>query len=457
VAAAAVLLLLFGPAVPSRGAATGTVLLLASSHSGVEEASALPLRVVGSARDAGRLAGPLPAAPRYREVGRVSLPAGRYPGVSVGGVTLSAPISVGAGQVTPVLLAADAGGVLPGGVYAGNDEFNLGLSELAGDLVPLPDFSLVDQAGGPLTRASLLGKPVVIAAFHTTCHETCPLYTGALLQLRQRVGDGVRILEVTTDPVADQPAALAGYARQVGADWTFATGSPQQVESFWAPFGVTLSNGDSHDSAMILADAHGFQRIAYRGAPDLGDQLAPALVAQLDAAGFQQLASHGSGWSAQSIADALAAISSSSSASVTVPGGARAPVFTAPGLDGHRVLMDAYLGRPLVVNFFASWCGPCRDELPLLEQSAQRSPGVQFVLFDYMDDTGSARHLLDQAGVRTPVVGIDQDGQIARSYGVFGLPTTVFVWPDGTIEATVRAQLDERTLAGHLSAISGGR
>ncbi len=454
VAAAAVFLFAFAPA--GHGAGTGTVLFLSSSSAGARVEPALAVRLTGMSRDAGRISGAVPAAPAYAQVARAAVPAGRYGGVVAGGSVIPANIEVRAGQVTPVLLAVDGGGLVPGGVYAGNDEFNLGLSELGGKLVPLPDFNLVDQAGAPLDRASLLGRPVVIAAFHTTCHETCPLYTGALLQLRQRVGDSVRIVEVTTDPATDQPAVLADYARRVGAGWTFGTGTPSQVAAFWAPFGVTLSSADLHQSVMILADAHGFQRIAYGGAPDVQNQLAPTLVEQLSPAGFQQMASHGSGWSAQSVADALRAVESASAARATSTGGGRAPVFTAPGMDGRRLLMDSYQGRPLVVNFFAAWCHPCQDELPLLEQAAEREPGVQFVLFDYKDDPGTARHLLDRLGIRTPAVGLDQDGQYAQRYGVFGLPTTVFIRRDGTIESTVRAQLDDRTLAGHLSAIAAG-
>lgn len=453
-ALAAAAIFLFGFA-PAQRPAAGTILVLVSAPAATSLAAPLDVAVIGAPRSKTTVQGSVPAAPAYRQVGRVAVAPGAYGGVQLGGVTVAQAIRVDAGQVTPVLVAVDAAGPIPGGVYAGNDQFNLGLSELAGKLVPLPDFSLVDQDGAALDRARLLGKPVVIAAFHTTCHETCPLYTGTLLQLRQKVGDSVRIVEVTTDPVTDRPSVLAAYARQVGADWTFATGTPRQVEAFWEPFDVTLSAGDTHQSVLIVADAHGYQRIAYRGAPDVGGQLPPALVTQLDGAGFEQLASHGTGWGAQSVADALGTIESASAARATTAGGGRAPVFTAPGLDGHRVLMDAYQGRPLVVSFFASWCSPCQQELPLLERFAQRDSKAQFVLFDYMDDPGAATRLLQRTGVRTPVVAVDQDGRYGREYGVFGLPTTVFVRGDGTIEGTVRAQLDEATLRGHLAAISG--
>src|SRR5262249_44840502 len=152
-------------------------------------------------------------------------------------------LTVQAGQVAPLLLAVRAGAVVPGGVYAGVQDVNLGLQELSGRLSPLADFRLVDQDGAPLDRSALLGKDTVIAAFHTTCHESCPLYTGLMFQLRKLAPDA-RLVEVTTDPATDTPAVLAGYRQAIGADWTFATGQVDDVTAFWAPLGVGIAVGD---------------------------------------------------------------------------------------------------------------------------------------------------------------------------------------------------------------------
>jgi len=93
------------------------------------------------------------------------------------------------------------------------------------------DFKLTDQDGAPLTRESLLGRDTVIAAFHTTCHETCPLYTGLMFELRKNAPEA-RLLEVTTDPATDTPAVMAAYRQRIGADWTFATGSLDAITEF---------------------------------------------------------------------------------------------------------------------------------------------------------------------------------------------------------------------------------
>jgi cytochrome oxidase Cu insertion factor (SCO1/SenC/PrrC family) len=160
------------------------------------------------------------------------------------------PVTVTAGQVEPILLGIDAGKLIPGAAYAGNDQVNLGLGELSGKFVAMPAFSLLDQSGNAFDSNSTAGKDLVIAAFHTTCHQTCPLYTALFFQLQTRLPPGVLLAEVTTDPATDTPAALDAYGRSIQANWTFATGSADALAAFWKPFGVELSSGDSHVSTL---------------------------------------------------------------------------------------------------------------------------------------------------------------------------------------------------------------
>jgi cytochrome oxidase Cu insertion factor (SCO1/SenC/PrrC family) len=418
-------------------------------------AAATPVQIVAAGRafDAASLQGPVPAAPRYRQLAERRLAAGRYDGIRVGGRDVGAPFVVEAGTVVPLLLAVGDGGILPGGAYAGADNVNLGLSELGGKLAPMPDFKLIDQAGNALDRAALLGAPTVIGSFHTNCRETCPLYTALFLQIRARAGAGVRLLEVTTDPTVDTPNVLTEYARTVGADWTFATGAPREVAAFWEHFDMTLSTGDSHGDRLVVVDRWGYVRVTYGGAPDVGGTLPPALLAQLDAAGYAKLNSHGSGWDAQQVVDTLRSLNAFAARSTA--GGGRAPEFEVAGFDGRLLRLSQFAGRPVVLNFYASSCPPCLKELPLLESYARRYPAVQFLLMDYRDDPGRGHDLLAGNGVRTALAGNDFEGRVGSLYGVLGLPMTVFIRPDGTVEATVRGQLDEGTLAGHVAAVAG--
>ena len=205
---------------PQRPPAAGTVVVMLSSASG-DSLRPTSLRLGGSRL---ALAGEVPRAPQMRRVGQLSLDPGTYP-LQLDGVSLPGAVRVVSGQVEPVLLAVADGRIGVGGVYAGSDDLNLGLSELGGGLTALPDFRLTDQDGAPLVAASLLGRDTVIAAFHTTCRETCPLYTGLLAQLRKRAPE-VRLVEVTTDPATDTPAVLASLRTLARASAPAGGGGP---------------------------------------------------------------------------------------------------------------------------------------------------------------------------------------------------------------------------------------
>lgn len=110
---------------------------------------------------------------------------------------------------------------------------------------------------------------------------------------------------------------------------------------------------------------------------------------------------------------------------------------------GTDVRLAGLRGRPHVVNLWASWCAPCREELPVL-QAAHTSLGdaVGFLGVDYSDpDPAAALALADRSGVTYPLVA-DPDEDVRKALGVIGLPQTVFVDADGRVVATERTAYD---------------
>jgi cytochrome c biogenesis protein CcmG/thiol:disulfide interchange protein DsbE len=106
-----------------------------------------------------------------------------------------------------------------------------------------------------------------------------------------------------------------------------------------------------------------------------------------------------------------------------------APDFELPLLDGSGTLSDADLrGHPVVVNFWASWCIPCREEAPLLEKTwrTYRDEGVIFLGVNIKDAEGDARRFVKQFGITYPNVR-DLDQRLTRDFRVRGLPETFFV------------------------------
>lgn len=400
---------------------------------------------------AGNVSGTVPAAPDERQLLAVTLPSGAYDAVRVGGDVQPVAVTIIAGQVEPLLLGFDSGRLVPGAVYAGNDDVNLGLGELAGKFVPMPAFDLVDQGGKALNLASLAGKDVVIAAFHTTCHETCPLYTALLLQLAKRIPGTVTLLEVTTDPGTDTPSVLTDYAKTIGASWTFGTGTSQQVADFWKTFGVELATGDAHTSTLALVDRHGYVRLVYRGVPKVGGDIPPSLVTALSGRGLYELGSGGDGWGAPDVLQALTTIAGPEQSSQAA--GGKAPAFTLTSTDGTKVSLGDFAGKPVVINFWATYCPPCKAEMPLLATEVGAQSKVRLVLIDEGDGRDSARAFLDSLGIHQAAL-LDSDLSVGRAYGMSALPMTVFVRADGTIDRRQVGQLDEGVLSAELSTLS---
>jgi cytochrome oxidase Cu insertion factor (SCO1/SenC/PrrC family) len=432
-------------------AATGTLLVAVSGRAD-DSLARVPLMVHGGGQwvALGDASGSTPAAPAERELTTVSLPAGTYDTVRLGGDIQPVAITIAAGQVEPLLLGIDSGHLIAGAVYAGNDDVNLGLGELSGKFVAMPSFELVDQSGQPIDPVTTAGKDLVIAAFNTTCHETCPLYAALFFEIAQHMPAGVALIEVTTDPSTDNPATLSAYARKIGAPWTFATGSVDAVTSFWKPFGVQLASGDVHTSTLALVDRHGYVRLIYRGVPGVGAGMPPGLITGMSAQGLHELASGGDGWGAADVVQALVTIAGP----IKPPNdaGGQAPPFTLTGTDGRQVTLASLAGKPAVINFWASYCPPCRAEMPLLQRLVGQRPGMRLVLVDEGDNSQSARSFLAAVGLNQAAL-LDSDLSVGHAYGAIAFPTTVFVRADGTIAARHIGQLDEEVLAAQLTTL----
>jgi thiol-disulfide isomerase/thioredoxin len=104
-------------------------------------------------------------------------------------------------------------------------------------------------------------------------------------------------------------------------------------------------------------------------------------------------------------------------------------VVEASGEDpvtGETVSLSDYEGTPVVLNFWASWCSPCREELPALEQLAQEHPEVAVVGVNYQDSLSAARELQQELGFSFPSIP-DLYGELGNRLGLQGMPTTYFL------------------------------
>ena len=127
--------------------------------------------------------------------------------------------------------------------------------------------------------------------------------------------------------------------------------------------------------------------------------------------------------------------------------GKPAPQFAMQLLGGGEFQLSDHEGRPLVINFWASWCPPCRQESPAFERQWRRyrDTGIQFVGVDIQDDVSDAEAYVREFGLTFPN-GLDPDGKITIDYGVIGLPVTFFVGSSGIVEGRWVGAIPEEKL-----------
>jgi cytochrome c biogenesis protein CcmG/thiol:disulfide interchange protein DsbE len=174
-------------------------------------------------------------------------------------------------------------------------------------------------------------------------------------------------------------------------------------------------------------------------------------------------ASHGP-WLAAVVAFLIAGglwISASRVATTTDPTtaapqvGFLAPDFTAPTLRGETVTLSELRGKPVVVNFWATWCPPCRAELPHFQASHDaRSADFTLLAVDEREAPEDVARFASRLGL-TFSIPLDTDGRIGAEYRVRAYPTTFFIDADGVIRRIVRGTTTRAVLESTLASLGG--
>jgi len=140
------------------------------------------------------------------------------------------------------------------------------------------------------------------------------------------------------------------------------------------------------------------------------------------------------------------------------------PDFTLPDLDDRQRTISEWSGRPMVINFWATWCGPCRREMPLLQslQEEKGDGGLQ-VIGVALDNPDDVKRFIDKIGVTYPNLYGEHDGTViaeSLSDDFVGLPFSAFVAPGGEILALLSGELHADFLgqaAAEMEAVASGR
>jgi len=129
---------------------------------------------------------------------------------------------------------------------------------------------------------------------------------------------------------------------------------------------------------------------------------------------------------------ALAVAGAAASAAITPSAGA--PDFTLPSLGGSNLRLQEQRGQVVMVNFWATWCGPCRVEMPHLSRLYDKYRGSGFVVFavNIDEDPRKAASVAAQLGMRFPVL-LDTDKKVSRMYDLSTMPSTILIDRDGRV------------------------
>lgn len=148
-----------------------------------------------------------------------------------------------------------------------------------------------------------------------------------------------------------------------------------------------------------------------------------------------------------------------SSKTVSKEGLGPAPSFTLPSLDGQEKSLEDFKGRPILLHFWATWCPPCREEMPLFQKFYNElgPSGLVVLGINVGEPPEVVRNFVEELKVTFPIL-LDEKGKIANKYGVRGLPTTFWIDPSGEIvDVTLGGPLPEEFILENLHKIGAGK
>ncbi|MGE3541992.1 MAG: TlpA family protein disulfide reductase [Candidatus Tectimicrobiota bacterium] len=160
--------------------------------------------------------------------------------------------------------------------------------------------------------------------------------------------------------------------------------------------------------------------------------------------------------SGSAVGSQMSTVQASPPSGLLLQPGQPAPAFRSRDPQGNAIALHDYRGRPVIVNFWATWCAPCRQEMRALQAIYELYQAAGLVVLALSQDQDESAELVRAYWSRMALTFLpllDTDGRVATHYSVFMLPSTVFIYPSGTIAAVHLGPLTQGQIEHYLKAI----
>lgn len=134
--------------------------------------------------------------------------------------------------------------------------------------------------------------------------------------------------------------------------------------------------------------------------------------------------------------------------------GSIAPNFVLQSVDGERIELKDLKGKGVFLNFWGTWCGPCKQEFPYMANQYEvfKDRGVEIVAVNVGESNIAVKNFMDAYGVNFPVA-MDKDRQVTEAYDITPLPTTFLINPEGKVIKVIKGTMTERNVYEYMNLI----
>ncbi|MEI5906841.1 thiol-disulfide oxidoreductase ResA [Bacillus spongiae] len=132
----------------------------------------------------------------------------------------------------------------------------------------------------------------------------------------------------------------------------------------------------------------------------------------------------------------------------------KAPDFILPKLNGEELKLSEFRGKAVLLNFWGSWCAPCKKEMPVIQDAYDqyKDQNVEVITINVNESELTVKNFFEKNNLSLPVV-MDKDSEVYDAYGIYVLPTSFFLHPDGTVNRVYKGEITRENMSKWMNEI----